>query len=214
MSAPSARFQIGDTHIHLLGTVAGFVPDGERVHVAIGQDEPAAIAFAVPEQDLTVLDLLAEKPELAEDMALPDDLEERRLEGLAKYGATQIPSPDIVAAHREARRHSIALCPVDLDDIEHTHLYTKLVSFRHVIQANGARNKLRKQLPDGADAYDFQRSWEQTLLRSKGQRKLEQARVERIVKGIREAAGQHKRIVAVVPAFHFDAILAQLRTSG
>lgn len=210
---PSARLIVGNCRIHLLGTVAGFVPDGQRVHEAI-QEGAAAIACCVPAEDLATLDLLREKPELMSEMAQPDDLEERRLGGLGNFGETQIPSPDVVAAHEEAHRAQLPLEPLDLGDAHHTTLYTQFVKLRHVVQGNSARNRLRKSLPEAEDAYDFQRRWDATLLKSKGQQRLEAARLDHIEARLRDVAAKHPTLVAVVPVLHFEALAQRLGKPG
>ncbi len=59
---PESRQRIGDCEVFILGTVAGFVPDGERVRTAFESWRPDAVALGVPDEDLASLGFLAKHP--------------------------------------------------------------------------------------------------------------------------------------------------------
>lgn len=56
---PEARIRIGDCDIQLVGTIAGFVADAERVKVAFETLRPERVALGVPPEDLDTLRTLA-----------------------------------------------------------------------------------------------------------------------------------------------------------
>jgi hypothetical protein len=61
--APEARLRIGGCDVLLLGTIAGFVPDGARVGAAFATFSPDRVALGIPAEDLEALRVLAAAPE-------------------------------------------------------------------------------------------------------------------------------------------------------
>jgi hypothetical protein len=159
VATPQARMKVGGADVLLLGTVAGFVPDGERVRQAYDAFRPRLVALGVPPEDLVALDALAAadpKPELPE----PDDTTTRLLGLLEPFGATRIPSPDLEAAHAAARADGVPVEAIDIDDAAHAAVYTKSVRFHHVLQSNAVKSRLLKRGVGGADAYEVAANWD------------------------------------------------------
>jgi hypothetical protein len=199
VSTPQARIRVGEADVLLLGTVAGFVPDGERVRQAYEAFRPRVVALGVPPEDLTALDAIAAAgpaPELPE----LDDTSERLLALIAPFGATRIPSPDLEAAHGAARADGVPLEALDLDDAAHANLYTKSVKFHHVIQSNGVKSRLLKRGVPGADAYEVALNWDKAWNRPKGMRVVEEAREAHMANRLRELGATRGNVLAIVPA--------------
>jgi hypothetical protein len=193
----------------LVGTIPGFSADGERVEQAFQAFLPDCVAMGVPPEDLVVLRQLATadpKPELP----TPDEATERLLELLAEFGPTAIPSPDLERATTLAHAGSIELAAIDIDDAEHSALYTKHVKFRHVVQSNSIKRRLLKDGVAGADAYALSDAWDAAWTRPKGLREVEEARERHMAGRLRELAPGRRRILAVVPAPRLPGILAAL----
>lgn len=213
MQTPQARLRLGGSDVLLVGTVPGFVPDGDRVSQAFQAFLPDAVALGVPPEDVRTLQALAgadPKPELPE----PDDVTARLLELLQRFGATAVPSPDLERATALALEHNVPVVALDVDDATHSQLYTKHVKFRHVVQSNSVKRRLLKDGVDGADAYELARNWDAAWTRPKGLRAVEEAREEQMARRLRECATKHHRLLAVVPAVRLAAIVAHLQPAA
>jgi hypothetical protein len=210
MRTPQARLRIGACEVLFVGTVPGFVPDGERVEQAFAAFLPDCLALGVPAEDLVVLETLATadpKPELPN----PDEATERLLELLGAFGPTAIPSPDLERATALARAGGLPVAALDLDDAEHATLYTKHVKFRHVVQSNSIKRRLLKDGVAGDDAYALAEAWDAAWTRPKGLREVEETRERHMARRLHEIAAEHRRILAVVPATRLAGVLRALQ---
>lgn len=194
--------------LHIVGTVAGYVPDARRIEEVVARVRPEMLAVVVPPEDIASLDRLRDDPSSRDEMGVPDDLEELRLKCLESFGPVAMPSPDAETIHRLAREHNIPLVALDMDDERHSSRYTHHVKFRHIVQSNAIRNRLRKKPPQATSPYAFQATWEHDLARPKGIRRVETERIEHIVQGLQ--ALRHRKTVAVVPTALMPAICSAL----
>lgn len=196
--------------MRILGTIPGFVPDGQRVTDAIAEHTPEAIALGVPESDLESMEALIADPTLADGLE-PDELDLHFLEQIAQWGATQfIPSPDLHAAHEA----SLPLHGIDLSDEEHTQLFTDSVKVRHLVRRGAVRKRLAKTSADDAvDPYDLARQWDQQLCTVAPLAALEEARASHMADAVRALSGEWKRLLVVVHAARFDGVFTRL-TNG
>ncbi len=213
MQTPQARFRLGDCDVLALGTVPGFMPDGERVEQAFQAFLPDCVALGVPAEDLAVLETLATtdpRPELPR----PDEATERLLELLGAFGPTAIPSPDLERATALARAAQVKVAALDLGDQEHASLYTKHVKFRHVVQSNSIKRRLLKDGVTGEDAYALSDAWDAAWIRPRGLREVEEARERHMAERLREVARVHRRVLAVVPAPRLAGVLRVLRPAA
>jgi hypothetical protein len=211
MRTPQARLRIGGCEVLAVGTVPGFAPDGERVEQAFHAFLPECVALGVPPEDLTVLEALATadpKPELPR----LDEATERLLELLARFGPTAVPSPDLERATTLARAAGIPVETLDLDDAEHSRLYTRHVKFRHVVQSNSIKRRLLKEGVDGADAYALSDAWDAAWTRPKGLREVEAAREGHMAERLRELAVGRARVLAVLPAPRMAGVVRLARS--
>lgn len=206
---PSSRLRLGECDVLLLGTIPGFVADGERVRQAAAQHAPQAIALGVPPEDLEVLEALSSQ---ASELMEPDALTERFLETLKGFGPVQIPSPDLEAAHRLAKQAQIPLLALDMDDASHAELYTASVRFHHVLRSNSRYKRLLKRglRAKPEDAYAFAKAWDLATLPTASLRAVEAMREATMAARLRDEAKGRARMLAVVPAARFDGVVAQL----
>ena len=208
MGTPQARLSVAGHDVLLLGTIPGFVPDAERVQQAYDAFRPQVVALGVPPEDLPALDAIAAAatpPELPE----LDVADAKRLELLAPFGTTRIPSPDLEAAHRAARADGVALAALDLDDEAHAAVFTRHVRFLHVMQSNAIKSRLLKRGVGGADAYAVAANWDARWTKPKGLARVEQEREGHMAHRIREEAAKGT-VLAVVPSVRLAGIVRAL----
>lgn len=212
VGTPQARLKVAGNDVLLLGTVAGFVPDAERVRQAYDAFRPATVALGVPPEDLATLDELAAQGTPPELPPL-DDASEKLLTLVAAFGPTRIPSPDLEAAHLAAKGDGVPLAALDLGDAEHAAVFTKEVRFYHVVQSNSVKSRLLKRGVAGADAYEVAANWDAAWTKPKGLRRVEAAREAHMAQRIREEAARGT-VLAIVPSIRLAGIVRELGAAG
>ncbi len=211
MPAPEEVLQLGSCRLLLMGTIPGFVPDGDRVANAIKSHGSDIIALGVPPEDLEALESLAADPSLADGLE-PDELDAYMLAELEHWGATQsVPSPDLQAAHATG----VPLVGVDLTDAQHSDRFTELVKMRHLVQRQSARKKAMKVGADGwPDPYELTAAWDAKLRAVAPLATLEDEREAAMAAGIQSATEGKAAVVAVVHSARFAGVLSRLQSQG
>lgn len=207
-----AEAEVAGRPVLLLGTIAGFVPDADRVRAAFEESAPTVLALGVPPEDLEGLRTLAADP----GVELPElDPASRRLfEWLEPFGATRVPSPDLEAAFSEAAARGVPAEALDLDDEEHAEVYIRANRFRHVVQSGRLHRKLLKHDFGGhGDAYGLAVAWDAFQNQLPSLRAVEEARERHMADRLREvAAGAGGPVLAVVPVARLAGVEAALRS--
>lgn len=209
--APQSRLTVAGHDVLLLGTVAGFVPDADRVRQAFDAFQPKQLALGVPPEDLAALAALATGP-APQDMAVLDESSEKLLELVGAFGATRIPSPDLEAAQALSVEHDVPLQALDLDDDAHAQVFTTHVKFHHVVQSNVIKGRLLKKGVVGSDAYAVANAWDAAWTRPKGLRRVEAQREEHMADRIRALAPQGSMLVILASA-RLPGVVAALARS-
>ncbi|HUR62243.1 MAG TPA: hypothetical protein VM286_07775 [Candidatus Thermoplasmatota archaeon] len=205
-----ARVRVGPCEVLLLGTIAGFVPDADRVRAALAGHKPDVLGLGVPADDLPTLRLLAEHPEKSGELPLLDEAEAHFQELLKRYGPTRVPSPDLEAAQQVAAAAGIPLEALDLDDLSHSAAYTKGMKVRHLVLASSRRKKaLRSGFPDALGAYDLARRWDAALAVGP-MRELEREREREMARRITGLAATSRRMLCIVPVARLAGVVAAL----
>jgi hypothetical protein len=197
--------------VRLLGTVAGFAPDADRVRAAFAQQRPDHLGLGVPAEDLPTLRLLAEQPERRSELPELDDAETHFQGLLARFGESgRIPSPDLEAAYQGAAAAGVPIAALDLDDVSHSASYTKGMKVRHLMRASSRRKKaLKSSFPQASDAYHLAALWDAALAVGP-MRKLEQEREAHMAARLRELTGESRALLAIVPVSRLAGIVQAL----
>ena len=213
METPDARVRLGEAEVRLLGTIAGFAPDGERVQEAL-QERVDCVALGIPPEDVEALGQLADDPGLVSDLPEPDEWTERLMEHLSRWGETRIPSPDLAAALAGARRWGAAVEALDLDDDAHTEAHTTRLKMRHLVRMNFARNRMLKEPFDAPGPYDLAAAWDAREHGIAPLRAIQEAREAHMAERLTALGREHLRILAVVPAPRFAGVLVRLQQAA
>lgn len=140
-----------------MGTIPGFVPDGDLVRAKIAELQPDVIALGIPPEDLEGLRQLMENPALMDDIPEIDGVEALLMSALMAHGEVQVvPSPDLQAVMESGR----PVVAVDMDDSAHTDLYTQSVKIRHLIHKGRIANKLEKTPITREDPHEMVQAWD------------------------------------------------------
>jgi len=214
VAAPETPLRVGGCDVLLLGTIAGFAPDGERVQAAFRRHQPDTVGLGVPAEDLAGLEAIAQDPEAFRGMVPPDDAAGRHLELLKRFGEIRIPSPDLEAAYGLAKAGGVAMEALDLDDHAYAQEYTRRVKLLHLWAAKPRQKRLLRQEFQAADAYDLDAQWDRQANAPKPLRELEALREQAMAARIRALAASSRRLLAVVPAARFAGVAALLRAAS
>jgi len=207
---PEARRRVGGCGLLLLGTVAGFVPEADRVRAAFATHRPELLALGVPPEDLPTLRLLAEHPERAQDLPALDEAEARRQELLRRFGATRVPSPDLEAAFAQAQEAGVPVEALDLDDVAHSAAYTHGMKVRHLVRASSRRKKaLKADFAGARSAHELAVAWDEALAVDP-MRELERLRERHMAQRLGELAAGRQSLLAIVPVQRLAGVLASL----
>ncbi|MGB0652747.1 MAG: hypothetical protein ACPGQL_06055 [Thermoplasmatota archaeon] len=211
-NAPVHRGRIGSCDLLLLGTIAGFEPDADRVKEAFEGHDPEAVALGVPPEDLEGLETLAAPDaDLKELLPEPAREDERLFSLLERWGPSRIPSPDLEVAYAAATGAEVPLVALDMDDNTHSTLYIKTVGFRTVVRSGRINKKLLKQeFTEATDAWDLVRRWDAFQNKLKQLATVEAAREAHMAQRLVEEAKERSRLLAIVPAARFDGVVAAL----
>ncbi|MCA1818490.1 MAG: hypothetical protein LC620_00295 [Halobacteriales archaeon] len=208
---PEARLQVGLCDVLALGTLAGFVPEGDRVRAAFAAHVPDTVALGVPPEDLPGLEGLWKAEGAREQLAEPDAASERLLKVLSRFGATRIPSPDLEVAFALARAGGIPVVAVDLDDAAHSAAYVQRVKVRHLWWAPRREAKLlARDFGDAKDPYELAAAWDAEANASRPLRQVEALREAAMADGVRTAAAVSRRLLAILPAPRLAGVVARL----
>jgi pheromone shutdown protein TraB len=208
---PEVRLALDGCDLLVLGTVAGFQPEGERVRAAAESHQPEAVALGVPPEDIETLDQLAGKP-LPEDAA-PDVQQAHLLRLLERFGTVRLPSADLEAAHAHARARGLPLLALDLDDATHAALFTERIGIRHIVAQNFTQKRLlKREFADARDAWDLCERFDRHLHRG-AFRGLEQERERQMATELRKAGKGRARLLAVVPYPRMAGVIHLLQGS-
>jgi hypothetical protein len=210
VSAPETRLRLGGCDLLVMGTIAGFVPDADRVRAAFAAHRPDRIALGVPPEDLDALRVLAEHPERHAELPGLDEMEARFQQLLGRFGATRVPSPDLEALYALAAAAGIPLESLDLDDLAHSHAYTERMKVRHLIRSSARRKKaLKNDFAGAPDAYALAAAWDASL-ESKPMRQVEALREDHMAMRLRVLAAVSNRLLAVVPVVRLAGVVLRL----
>ena len=212
---PDAQLEIGACRLHLLGTIPGFVPEGDRIQAAFSAARPDLVALGVPPEDIPSLEALRTTGHTAkEELVEPDAASERLLQLLARFGPTRIPSPDLEAAYGLARDAQVPVEGIDLDDASHSAEYVKRVKVRHLWRAPKREAKLLVKEFEAADPYELVTQWDAEAHASRPLREMEALREEWMARRLREVCAGKSRVLAVVPSARWQGIVTRLQASS
>lgn len=200
------RGRVEGADVVLLGTIQGLEGEDERVGSAwrghYGDGAPGAVGVGVPPEDLENLRRIGrEGIETFLDQEFDTgSYEDTVLPQLARFGDVSIPPGDLVAAERLAREHDVPVTALDLDDQAHADLYVQEVSGFQMIRGQMRLRKLQGgALEKARSPEELMLAWDEAFNRIKGYRRIEEAREEAMVAGIRGLAADHDRVFVVLP---------------
>ena len=195
------RVRANDADIAILPAVKGLVSEGDSVAATIREFMPDAVGISVSREELEAL----------RDKSIYGDyemsaLEETYAENLSQFGDVELPSPSYVSALDICEELGIPLIPLDMNDPEYTEAYCQNIKAADMVRdAFFSRNAGRKRF-DLSSAKAFALDWDRRVNRTKGFRRLQQAREEHMATALRNMTRKHKRVLVVVEAERADGV--------
>ena len=198
--------KIGNSEIFLLGTIHGLVSEKEKVRSAFNSVKPDALALAVQSEDIPALTELSGGME--HEKREPDDA---FLKKLSKYGAVEVPPPDLILAYGAAKNLGIPVYAVDLDDAAYADAFCRNISAFALIRQSLRLRRLEKRNYKAKTPEEFALEWDRLHNKVNGYRCLEEARERKIAVEIRALASKHGKILAVVDLQREKGIIEKLK---
>jgi len=198
---------LGTSRVHVMPLIRGLVSEAETVRAAISAVSPEAVGLSISREELEAL------RSYGGGNAPPDNVEEEvYVRGLARFGEVQKPPPCFVEAVRAADGHSIPVYPLDMDEEQYTSVYVASVSTVDILLTNARQRRLRKWESTAVTAGEFVLEWDALVNGSKGYRVLQEEREDFIARRIRQIAGKHRSLIAVLEMERGRGVLARLGT--
>ncbi len=198
---------LGTSRVHVMPAIRGLVSEAASVRAAISQISPEAVGLSIAREELEALRVFEG------GNVPPDNVEEEvYVRGLARFGEVQKPPPCFVEAVRAADGHSIPVYPLDMDEEQYTSVYVASVSTVDILLTNARQRRLRKWESTAVSAADFVLEWDALVNGSKGYHALQKEREGFIARRIRQIAGKHLGLIAVLELERAKGVLERLRT--
>lgn len=196
--------RIGESRVHLLGTIKGLKSEEEKVKKAFFYSRPRVIGLHIHSGEISGLEAVIKGK--IKKMGLSHG-EEIYASNLAVFGEVQVPPPSLVMAYKIARKKNIPLAPLDMSEREYTNTFTEKVSTLHLVGQSFRLKRLKKRTFNCPDAESFALAWDSAINRSKGYRALETEREKRMAENIYYLAKEHSRVLAVLEIERLPGIM-------
>jgi len=99
-----------------------------------------------------------------------------------------------------------------MDEEQYTSVYVASVSTVDILLTNARQRRLRKWESTAVTAGEFVLEWDALVNGSKGYRVLQEEREDFIARRIRQIAGKHRSLIAVLEMERGRGVLARLGT--
>ena len=197
--------------ILILGIVKGLVASGEKVRKAFDDYKPDAVAVSISKEGLMAM---VEHVESGAEMAEMENLEEEYyVAALERFGEVRKPPPSFVASWELCEKLELPLYPVDFDDLEFTELYCSYVSGVEWLRQPSKQREITRKRFTAKTAEEFVLEWDELVNGTKGMRKMERSREEKISNEVATLGEKYERVLLVVDYERMDAIRETLETA-
>lgn len=205
MARRQEEVRVGGSSVLVVDTVFGLEAEADVVDDALEGFDPDAVALGVSPSELDGLDEY-----LAASGEPPTPEPDRYAEGLAEFGAISLPPPSLLAAVSAARARDLPLEALDLPEEAYTETFTDQVSTWQLFWNTRREKKLARNPPDVATAREYALAWDRERRRSDGLAHLEAKRELHMADRLRELAGRHHRVLAVVETPRAAGVVEEL----
>ncbi|UCE92047.1 MAG: hypothetical protein JSV90_02590 [Methanobacteriota archaeon] len=187
------RIAHGGSTIHILPVIRGLTSEVEPVRKAFAEVKPDLMAISLCKEELDGLRRLPSdyEPELSR-------YDEIYVTGLARYGEVAAPPPCYVAAVEIADSEKIPVIPIDVDEESYTELYCASISGSALFRDSTRTWLLRKRAFSADTAEEYVTKFDRAVNNMRGFRRIEDERVDWMVRELLKTTGKAKDPLAVV----------------
>jgi hypothetical protein len=179
--------------IHLLPVVRGLPSESVTVRKAVESVRPNAIGLSIGPEELRALRSYEGGP------LAPDNFEEEiYVAGLSAWEPPIKPAPCFSDAIKVADDRRVPVEAIDMDEVTYTESYVDCVSALEVVFQGRLEKRLTKKQFRATNPQDFVLEWDAEVNGSPGFARLQSRREAFMATRLRQIAGSHDPVLAVV----------------
>jgi len=184
---------VAGVRVVVLPVIRGLVSERSRVQAAIAEVRPSAIGLSISPEDLAAL-----RAAPGGDPGPLGSEEEAYVAGLSLFAEVEKPLGCFAEGIAAADRLGIPVHPLDMDDEAFSSAYMEAVSAWEFIRSGARASRMRRWRPRADTPEAFVLAWDARVNRSRGLRALQRRREDHMALRIREMAGGHGPVLALV----------------
>ncbi|MCH2432391.1 MAG: hypothetical protein MK206_05300 [Candidatus Poseidoniia archaeon] len=200
---------IGDTQIRFLSTVKGLVSEAEIVESEIESFKPDLVALSIGPEEIKGTREWDGQPY---DMSGWDEIYGLSLRKVVGETGVRLPPPSFSKAIEVSDSKNLEVIGIDMDEESFTESYTSNVSTWQLYKRGRLEKKMAKRGIEGDTAQDIVVNMENSIREIAGFAKLEDDRVQAMVKNIKSNFDKSK-ILVIVELSYVDSLIKLLKES-
>ena len=200
---------IGDTQIRFLSTVKGLVSEAEIVESEIESFKPDLVALSIGPEEIKGTREWDGQPY---DMSGWDEIYGLSLRKIVGENGVRLPPPSFSKAIEVSDSKNLEVIGIDMDEESFTESYTSNVSTWQLYKRGRLEKKMAKRGIKGDTAQDIVVNMENSIREIAGFAKLEDDRVQAMVKNIKSNFDKSK-ILVIVELSNADFLIKSLKES-
>lgn len=194
----------------VIGTVRGLQSEAEKIRDTFTTFKPDAVAISISKEQLEAM--IEHIRSGNQDVEMDNLEEELYVKALERFGEVRKPPPSFVKAWELCSETEIPLYPIDFDDEEFTDLFCGNVSGFEWLRQPSRQRALVKRRFKSTTPEEFAEEWDKIVNRTKGMRKIETARENRISRETKDLCQRYGRVMLVVDHERSVEVKRQLET--
>jgi len=195
------RIELNGSKVYVLPVIKGLVSEGEKVRAAILETRPEAVGVSISREELEGL-----RSYQGEEIEL-SALEEAYKAGLEEFGKVQLPPPCYLEAFRACEELGIPLIPLDMNEELFSERYCELVGGLEMVKESFFSRRIARKRFDMASAEAFVLDYDRKVNGGRGISLLNAEREVHISNSLRQIAGVHPTVLALVELERYKGII-------
>ncbi len=194
------EIELNGSRIFVLPVIKGLVSEGEKVRNAISEIMPQAVGISISKEELEGL-----RSYQGEEIELSDQ-EEAYKAGLMEFGEVQLPPPCYTEAVKVTGELGIPLIPIDMNEDLFSERYCELIGGLELMKESFLSHRVARKRFVMDSAEEFVLDYDRKVNGGRGISVLNSEREGHMSESLRELAGIHERLLALVELERFDGL--------
>ncbi len=199
------EIEVNGSLVRVLPVIKGLVSEGEKVHGAIAEHRPAAVAISISKEELEGLRTYeGEEIELSE-------LEEAYKVGLEEFGEVQLPPPCYLETVKACAELGIPLIPIDMEEDLFSERYCELIGGMELFKESFFTHRLAKKRFDLESAASFVLDYDRKVNGGRGVSTLNAEREAHMANATLSLAERYSCVLAIIECERESGVSHQLQ---